>query len=1276
MLWRTGSEAVRNGFRRLWDGVFPPPRIRPALAGVSADGSSAPDGKNSSGDKSALQSTQRGAPLPLGEVQRAGLRFGNVGGERRQCRTSAPTSLLMSGSASSAIRQPNQVERHGLADFAGTSSSSSSSSPETERTVSGTSAASSLGSAAAPPPASAHEQGATPAKRPLSSPAEFSACLASVGWSRRASDERNRKGSPPPPREKRTTFLAVVAEQDTVTLHVGGEARSSGRVAGTVHKDVYELEQGVLGETLPTSEERDLHLSAFDEVGDGGHSRMSGWQSAPARRFTLQWSALHEFAYLFESEYIPKIYFNYSGVRFALEKNLGVRNVRGFHADLMHMHRLGAGVAAQFVSFPQHQHLSNQKKNPNATVDSIFKSGPALLDALQGGVADGGAATDTESTVVVDVDVDADAVAEVDDTTSSTRGTGTLVHDTQDHKCGGGAVGESRGDLHHEAATSVDLISLYRSLERCLRSIECRGETFYHLYCRFWLDFADVLAEIEARGVGLNVAKLEELTQQAISERDEAEEKFRRWVKEKFEAPPSTDSTAPSMSRTSSSSSTSTTKKSSKRGKATASNAHLLRLGSTKQVMQLLFGPWVSEKHADVVIPAEDSFLVETAYENPEAMREAKKAASENVRKLEKIARDLEEYMGWETMMTAADTASEENPQEEAIERRKSNESDNIRTSTCTASASSASQSFDEQRPPQQVETSTSSCERDGTSSHDHLREKNETEGENENESSQSLSPRGLDEEARRRQDLLALKASDLKLWLDLVRTYVTIDDLLPMKSKTTKKADLAQQLLRLPEIIKQERSKVEKISLSDRTLREIRIPGLGLTPTVFTKKGWPSVSKESLVAVLKEGRRKGVGGDEGANTGCFDPSILDYMETNAMLTGFMTPFANYAKSFPAAPSQMNDPTRPPSRTNAPHEQLHQIPRIYMNLNLYTETGRLACRQPNLQNVPTASKKYNLRSCFAAAPGNAFVIIDYSQLELRLLAHLANCASMLDGFRKGGDFHSRTALMMFPEILSSTSSGPESDDISWVKQLFPEERKKAKTLNFSVVYGVTKFGLAKTLNLVGAAGAEKSCEVETTEDVAGLAALGLDEDHAAGLGSDQQRQRGVDEAQSIIDAWYGNFPEVREWQNSVVRDAYEKGYVETILGRRRWISELLQTDPRNYSTTRLQPGGSGGGLSVARRRHLERVATNTPVQGSAADVVTNAMIQLHKSEKLRQLNFVQILQVHDELILEGPEEFAEEAQAEVTAIAESTATMMMKLRCPLVVDAKIAKAWS
>ncbi|KAH6835517.1 polymerase gamma 1 [Perilla frutescens var. hirtella] len=300
--------------------------------------------------------------------------------------------------------------------------------------------------------------------------------------------------------------------------------------------------------------------------------------------------------------------------------------------------------------------------------------------------------------------------------------------------------------------------------------------------------------------------------------------------------------------------------------------------------------------------------------------------------------------------------------------------------------------------------------------------------------------------------------------------------------------------------------------------------------------------------------------------------------------------------------------------------------RIHCSLNINTETGRLSARRPNLQNQPALEKdRYKIRQAFIAAPGNSLIVADYGQLELRILAHLANCKSMLNAFKAGGDFHSRTAMNMYPHIRKAVEQKdvllewhPQSDQdkppAPLLKDAFASERRKAKMLNFSIAYGKTTVGLAR----------------------------------------DWKVSR--EEAQETVNLWYSDRQEVLQWQELRKKQAHNYHCVYTLLGRARHFPSLKNA-------------------SSAHRAHIERAAINTPVQGSAADVAMCAMLQISRNERLKELGWRLLLQVHDEVILEGPSESAEEAKAIVVDCMEKPFEGENFLRVGLSVDAKCAQNW-
>ncbi|KAL3503474.1 hypothetical protein ACH5RR_037923 [Cinchona calisaya] len=300
--------------------------------------------------------------------------------------------------------------------------------------------------------------------------------------------------------------------------------------------------------------------------------------------------------------------------------------------------------------------------------------------------------------------------------------------------------------------------------------------------------------------------------------------------------------------------------------------------------------------------------------------------------------------------------------------------------------------------------------------------------------------------------------------------------------------------------------------------------------------------------------------------------------------------------------------------------------RIHCSLNINTETGRLSARRPNLQNQPALEKdRYKIRQAFIAAPGNSLIVADYGQLELRILAHLANCESMLDAFKAGGDFHSRTAMNMYPHIREAIEQkhvllewhpqpGEEKPPVPLLKDAFASERRKAKMLNFSIAYGKTAVGLSRDWKV------------------------------------------SVEEAKNTVDLWYSDRKEVLNWQEERKAEARESRCVHTLIGRARHF-------PSQKSATSAQKG------------HIDRAAINTPVQGSAADVAMCAMLEISKNACLKELGWKLLLQVHDEVILEGPTESAERAKAIVVDCMSRPFNGKNILKVDLSVDAKCAQNW-
>ncbi|MCB5185340.1 DNA polymerase I [Methylobacillus gramineus] len=259
-------------------------------------------------------------------------------------------------------------------------------------------------------------------------------------------------------------------------------------------------------------------------------------------------------------------------------------------------------------------------------------------------------------------------------------------------------------------------------------------------------------------------------------------------------------------------------------------------------------------------------------------------------------------------------------------------------------------------------------------------------------------------------------------------------------------------------------------------------------------------------------------------------------------------------------------------------------------------TGRLASSEPNLQNIPVRTAEgRRIREAFIAPAGSSIISADYSQIELRIMAHLSQDDGLLNAFAKGEDIHRATAAEIF---------GTERDAVTH------EQRRYAKVINFGLIYGMSAFGLAQNLNI------ERSA------------------------------------AQSYIDRYFARYPGVREYMQNTREVAKEKGYVETLFGRRLWVPEI----------------NSPNGM---RRAGAERAAINAPMQGTAADLIKLAMIAVQGWLETEKLATKLIMQVHDELVLEVPD-------TELPLVKEKLPQLMQgvaKLDVPLLSEVGVGTNW-
>ena len=261
-----------------------------------------------------------------------------------------------------------------------------------------------------------------------------------------------------------------------------------------------------------------------------------------------------------------------------------------------------------------------------------------------------------------------------------------------------------------------------------------------------------------------------------------------------------------------------------------------------------------------------------------------------------------------------------------------------------------------------------------------------------------------------------------------------------------------------------------------------------------------------------------------------------------------------------------------------------------------TATGRLSSVDPNLQNIPVRTELgRELRRMFVAEAGRVLVDADYSQIELRVLAHMADDAAMTQAFRDGQDIHATTAAKVYGVP---------------VEEVTPQMRSSCKAVNFGIVYGISDFSLAQDIGVTRK------------------------------------------EAAAFIQSYLDTYPGVHRYMEAIKQSAKEKGYVETLFGRRRALPEL---NSKNFNL----------------RAFGERAAMNTPIQGTAADIIKIAMLRVRDRLKAEGYRARLILQVHDELILEAPEDEAERAAALLREEMEHAA----ELRVPLVAEAKIGRSW-
>jgi DNA polymerase-1 len=285
--------------------------------------------------------------------------------------------------------------------------------------------------------------------------------------------------------------------------------------------------------------------------------------------------------------------------------------------------------------------------------------------------------------------------------------------------------------------------------------------------------------------------------------------------------------------------------------------------------------------------------------------------------------------------------------------------------------------------------------------------------------------------------------------------------------------------------------------------------------------------------------------------------------------------------------------------TDALQEQINPATgRVHTSYSLTgAQTGRLSSTDPNLQNIPIRTETgRQIRDAFVAEPGNVILAADYSQIELRLAAHMADVPALKDAFARGDDIHSMTAQELFGEVNRDT-------------------RGRAKTINFAILYGISRWGLAGRLDVTS------------------------------------------DEAQAMIDRYFERFPGINRYIAETLTSVREKGYTTTLFGRKTHFSRIKSNVQHE-------------------RQGAERAAINAPIQGTCADIIKRAMARMEPALAEAGLTGTRmLLQVHDELVFEVPEGEVEAAKPVIERVMATAAEPALKLSIPLAIEIGVGTSW-
>ncbi|MHA1563948.1 MAG: DNA polymerase I [Alphaproteobacteria bacterium] len=288
--------------------------------------------------------------------------------------------------------------------------------------------------------------------------------------------------------------------------------------------------------------------------------------------------------------------------------------------------------------------------------------------------------------------------------------------------------------------------------------------------------------------------------------------------------------------------------------------------------------------------------------------------------------------------------------------------------------------------------------------------------------------------------------------------------------------------------------------------------------------------------------------------------------------------------------------------TDALVEQIHpDTGRVHTDYAMaVAQTGRLSSNDPNLQNIPVRTEEgRKIRRAFIAPQGHKLVSLDYSQIELRVVAHVARIAPLIEAFKQGQDIHAITASQVFGVP---------------IEEMDAATRRRAKAINFGIIYGISAFGLARNLGIARS------------------------------------------EAKAYIDAYFERYPGIRTYMDVTIEGAREVGYVTTLFGRRIHLAGIHDRNP-------------------SHRSFAERQAINAPIQGTAADIIKRAMIRVPAAMAAAKLDAAMLLQVHDELLFEVPDDQVEATIVTVRGVMENATKPVLVLDVPLVADAGVGPTW-